>query len=107
MDGASDERTRSVPSPDRPGRQLEMLVAHLERLCVPLGAEVRSPDRVRDRSSGHYREVDISIRARVGSAEALVIVECRDWKRRQDVQWIEQIIGKRDGVGADLAVAVS
>lgn len=100
--GLSDSHTAA-----RSGRATEVLVAHLERVLAPFGAQVTSPDRLRDRASGRYREVDVTIRAALGSAEVLIIVECRDWSRKQGVQWVEQLIGKRDGVGADLALAVS
>jgi hypothetical protein len=53
------------------------------------------------------REVDVSIRAEVGSSSILVIAECRDRSDPQDVTWIEQIVGKKLDVGADKAVAVS
>ena len=37
----------------------------------------------------------------------LVILECRDRGGVQDVSWIDQVVGKRDDVGADKAIAVS
>jgi hypothetical protein len=53
------------------------------------------------------REVDVALRSQVGSVDILVIIECRDRKRRQDVTWIEQLASKRKDVGADRAVTVS
>src|SRR4051812_18358578 len=59
------------------------------------------------RNSGTLREVDVSLRSQVGSVSVLVIIECRDRAKPQDVTWIEQLASKREDVGADKAVAVS
>ena len=69
--------------------------------------EIRSPDYIVGRLSGQRREVDVSLRSRVGSVDVLVIVECRDRSKAQGVTWIEQLASKREDVGADKAVAVS
>lgn len=91
----------------RKGRELETLVALIERVLSPTGAAVRSPDYLQDRITGERREVDISIRSKVGSVELLLICECRDRASVQDVTWIEQIAQKRKDVGASKAVAIS
>jgi hypothetical protein len=41
------------------------------------------------RNSGTSREVDVSLRSQVGSVSVLVIIECRDRAKPQDVTWIE------------------
>lgn len=69
--------------------------------------EIRSPDYIKGRRSGQRREVDVSLRSRVGSVDVLVIIECRDRSKAQGVTWIEQLASKRGDVGADKAVAVS
>lgn len=91
----------------RAGRELEELVALLEEALGPSGAKVASPDHIADRETGETREVDVSIRAVVGSVPVLVIIECRDRSRIQDVTWIEQVAQKRNGLGAAKAVAVA
>src|SRR4051812_15043527 len=93
--------------PWRDGRALEQLVAILETALSAVPVEVRSPDYIRGSKSKSMREIDVSLRATVGSATILVVVECRDREGRQDVNWIEQIVGKRDDVGANQAVAVA
>lgn len=89
------------------GRALEQLVETLESLLAGSGVNVRSPDVLTDKVTGEPREVDVSLRSRVGSAHILVIMECRDRGRAQDVLWIEQLATKRDDVGANMAIAVS
>ena len=91
----------------RQGRDLEILVALLEDRLGPEGVGVKSPDWIVGKHSGSPREVDVSLRSRVGSSEVLIVVECRDRQHSEDVRWIEQLATKREDVGADKAVAVS
>jgi hypothetical protein len=91
----------------RQGQALEQLVAELERVLGPTDVIITSPDYILGYQTGSRREVDVSLRARVGSAQILVIIECRDRQKVQDARWIEQIAGKKDDVRADRAVAVS
>lgn len=85
-------------------REFEQLVARIERDADKLGMMVISPDRIRCRITGRLREVDASIRARTGE---LITIECRKRRGRQDVTWIEQLVTKRESIGADRTIAVS
>jgi hypothetical protein len=91
----------------RKGREFEQLVERLEAALSPAGAVVTSPDRIPDKTTGELREVDVSIRYRVGTADILITVECRDRSAVQDVTWIEQIAAKSRDIGAALTIAVS
>lgn len=91
----------------RLGRDFELLVARLEEWLGPLGAIIKSPDSLIDMTTKGVREVDASIRTKVGSTEVLLIIECRDRSHVQDVTWIEQLPTKKAAVGADKVVAVS
>jgi hypothetical protein len=53
------------------------------------------------------REVDVSIRYVVGTAEILVTVECRRRRSVEDVRWIEGLKAKRENLGIAKTVAVS
>jgi hypothetical protein len=88
-------------------REFELLASRIESALAPAGAKVKSPDRIRDKFTGQYREVDASIRYTVGSCELLITIECRDRSRIQDVTWIEQLATKRAHIGADRTIAVS
>jgi len=88
-------------------RQFELLVSRIEAALAPKGAIVTSPDRIVDKVTGQPREVDASIRIQVGSTPILITVECRDRVATQDVTWIEQIIRKKDSIGASATIAVS
>lgn len=88
-------------------REFELLASRIEANLAPKGAKVKSPDRIRDKITGQYREVDASIRYTVGSCDLLITIECRDRSRVQDVTWIEQLATKRVHIGADRTIAVS
>ena len=88
-------------------RQFEQLVARIEEAAGPRGATVTSPDRIRDLITGRLREVDASIRYRIGTVDILITVECRKRSRRADDTWIEQLSTKRKKLGAAKTIAVS
>lgn len=88
-------------------REFERLVARIEADASPRGIVVTSPDRIRCNVTGKLREVDASIRSTVGTAEVLITIECRLRSRVQDVTWIEQLIAKKQSIGADRTIAVS
>jgi hypothetical protein len=88
-------------------REFEKLVARIEDTLSPAGAVVKSPDRITDKVTGQKREVDASIRYTVGTASVLITVECRKRKHKQDDTWIEQLILKKQKIGAALTIAVT
>lgn len=88
-------------------RQFEALVARIEQAASAHGAVVKSPDRIRDQTTGRLREVDASIRQKVGTAVILVTIECRKRGRAADDTWIEQLATKRQKIGAAKTIAVS
>lgn len=88
-------------------RQFEQLVARIEKAAAPRAAIVKSPDRIRDLITGQMREVDASIRYKVGTADILITVECRKRNRKADDTWLEQLATKRMKLGAAKTIAVS
>ena len=92
----------------RKGRTTEKIVENLEKLFVGSGAIVTSPDFIFDSIAKIKREVDISVRSRIGSHEILIIIECRDRPSspKEDVTWIEQLKTKAENINANKTVAV-
>lgn len=88
-------------------REFERLVARIEAAVAPLGATITSPDRLSDHTTGHLREVDATVRYRLGTSDVLIVIECRKRSRTQDVTWIEQLATKSRSVGANKLIAVS
>ncbi len=90
----------------RKGRSLELLVARIKQHQVP-EATVHSPDRVPDRDTGQSREVDVGIHVPRNGGTTFIAIECRDRKAVQNVEWVEQLICKKQSIGADVLVAVT
>ena len=102
-------RSQTTPRIEMPrkGRGLENLVGLIEEALKGAEVAVRSPEHVKGRHSNETREIDVTLRGKVGSTDLLVIFECRERENPQGVDWIEQLATKKDDVGAHLAVAVS
>lgn len=104
-------KAKKKPKKPRPpsgkGRALEELVARLEAVATGGQAEVRSPEFFIGRHSQSKREIDVTVRSKVGNTPVLVMFECRDRASTNDVRWMDEIAGKRDDIGADVAVAVA
>jgi hypothetical protein len=83
----------------RKGHDLELLIEQYERALSDSGIKVASNEYVNGKITGKRREIDVTLRGMVGSADFLAIVECRDRKGKQDILWPEQIFGKMEGVG--------
>lgn len=88
-------------------REFERLVTRIEAALAPQHAIVKSPDRIPDAVTQALREVDASIRCRVGTTDILMIIECRDRKNEQDSLWIEQLATKQRHLNAAKCIAVS
>lgn len=93
--------------PSTEWREFEKLVARIEADAGPAGMIVKSPDHIKSKLTGKSREVDASVRMRVGTSEMLITIECRKRKHRQDVTWIEQLATKKQVIGAAKTIAVS
>jgi len=97
--------TKRAPAPS--WREFERVVAMIEEGAAPRGATVRSPDRIRDLTTGELREVDASVRFRLGTVDILITVECQRRSRKANDMWIEQLATKRLKIGAAKTIAVS
>ena len=91
----------------RRGRELERLVSILEGGFPSSDVVIKSPDHIEDKITGNKREVDVSIRGKMGSHNILIVLECHDHKYRDDVTWIEQLQTKTEDLNANKVIAVS
>jgi hypothetical protein len=81
--------------PDKPHwQEFEELVAAIEEAAAPRGAVVTRNDHIKDMITGEMRQVDATIRFRAGSTDILILIECRDRDRTEDVRWIEEMVMK-------------
>src|SRR6267154_1792448 len=97
---------RAQPADSR-WRRFEEVAGRVEAYLAPTGAVVKLNDHLRDKKTGHRRQVDGSIRYCVGSVEILITLECRRHRDPQDVTWIEQLAKKRENIGANATIAVA
>jgi len=82
----------------------EQQIQRIYALLDDSGAEVKWNDHILDPDNpSQLRQIDVTIR-RDG---VLTLVECRQHKSRQDVQWIEELMGRRISLAAHAVIAVS
>lgn len=86
----------------RKGKNFELLIKKVETLKNK-GAEIKSPEYVIDVDTGTKREVDIGIHFN----NTFIAIECRDRSGIQDIQWIEQLITKKNSINANVLIAVT
>jgi hypothetical protein len=92
--------TLAVKASDAFEQQIERIYG----LLADSGAEVKWNDHILDPDNpARPRQIDVTIKR----AGVLTLVECRQHKSRQDVQWIEELIGRRISLGAQAVIAVS
>lgn len=82
---------------------LEQLVSRIHRLIEPEGATVTWNKTLSDPDTGQLRQID-GVIERGGKR---IHVECRDHKGPQNVQWVEELIGRRQSLNADSIIGVS
>jgi len=87
-------------------KRFEDLAAHIQR-SLTSGATVEQNVRVDGRRSGVPREIDISVKTRVGQYELFVAIDCKDCKRRIHVKDVETFIGLVKDVGANKGAMIS
>lgn len=85
-------------------QQFERQIARILRILEAEDARVTWDDRIPDPDNEtQLRQIDISILRDA----FFTIVECRVHKDPQDVTWIEELMGRRESLGANAAIAVS
>ncbi len=90
--------------PLKPSEKFEQQIRRLHELIEQPGSKVTWNDHLPDPDNpSQPRQIDVTIR-RDGK---LTLVECRIHNERQDVQWIEELIGRRVSFRADAVIAVS
>lgn len=91
------------------GKQLEALVAFVERDLLPPGFSVQSNERVFNDEGIQIAEFDIEVHGKVGSTTISWLIECRDRPGQGAAPgaWIEQLVGRRMRFGFNKVTAVS
>jgi hypothetical protein len=53
------------------------------------------------------REIDVFIKKKVLGKERVIVIECREWAKKNNIKWIDEIIGKYIDMEVDEIIAVS
>jgi hypothetical protein len=76
--------------PARSNAFQEMVTLLTAVMCEDESMTVTPSAMLTDIVTGESREVDISVETEVAEHKVIVGIECRDWKRPQTVQWVEE-----------------
>lgn len=88
--------------------QFQKIVTYIAEQLAPLGATVRESVELPEKGlSGVRREIDTLIEVEAGLTRVRVAVESRNRKRKDDIQWIDDLIGKYANLPVDRVLAVS
>lgn len=91
------------------GKQLEALVAFVEKTFIPEGFKVTTNDRVFNDDGVQVAEFDVLVEGKVGTTDFQWLIECRDRPSSgaAPVAWIEQLVGRRARFNFNKVTAVS
>jgi hypothetical protein len=91
------------------GKQLEALVAFVERTLIPQGFKVTTNDRVLNEEGIQVAEFDVLVQGAIGTGEFQWLIECRDRPSSGAApgSWIEQLVGRRTRFNLNKVTAVS
>ena len=91
------------------GKQLEALIAFVERTLVPQGFTVTTNDRVLNDEGVQVAEFGVTVQGKIGTGEFQWLIECRDRPSSGAApgSWIEQLVGRRIRFNLSKVTAVS
>lgn len=72
-----------------------------------LGETVTESAMLVEASTGQEREVDVLLEGKIFDRMMRIAIECRDYSRKQNVTWIDELIGKYKDLAVDTVYAVS
>lgn len=87
-------------------RRFEKLVAKVQQELAP-NAVVTHDDHIKGHDSEKLRQVDITVKQKIGQYEMLIAIDCKDYKIPIDVRNIEQFIGLIKDIRANKGVMVA
>jgi hypothetical protein len=87
-------------------KQFEQLIADIQRETAP-NAEVRHNETVVGAVTGENRQLDVTIRAKIGMFPVLVVLECKRYSRAVGTEKVEAFAKKLADVRANQGVMVS
>jgi hypothetical protein len=91
------------------GKDLEDLVAQIEKQLIGENFTVSTRNKVFDDSGTQLAEFDVVIEGVLGSSNISWLIQCRDRPSAgpAPAEWIEQLVGRKDRFNFDKVIAVS
>ncbi|MFX0202345.1 MAG: restriction endonuclease [Candidatus Hodarchaeota archaeon] len=87
-------------------KRFEKIVAKVQK-DLASDASVTLDDRIQGKITNTKRQVDISIRKKIGQYEILIAIDCKDLASPVDVKDVEEVIGLIQDIEANKGVIVS
>lgn len=85
----------------------QRFVTLIETIAKSPTARVIASSELEEYEGSSLREVDAIIEDSVSGFPVRIAIECRDYKRKQDKTWIDELVGKYRDLSIDTVVAVS
>jgi len=91
---------------DPPWKQLELLVAQIQKELAP-DAEVQHNVKLKGRDSEQMRQVDVLVRQSIGQYVMMIAIDCKDHAEPVDVKGLEEFYGLLQDIGAHKGAMVA
>jgi len=88
-------------------KRFEKKAFEIQKSLSAANADVKYSDSIYGNDSKTNRQIDISIRSRVGSYSVLIVVECKDHKIPVDITDVDRFVTKVRDVRANKGVMIS
>ncbi|AYB34749.1 restriction endonuclease [Chryseolinea soli] len=88
------------------GREFEQLIESIYREIDP-DSKVTRNDKILGHQSKTHREIDLSIRSKIGLHEILIVVQAKDTKKPIDVNVVYEFVGVINDIKANKGVLIS
>jgi hypothetical protein len=88
-------------------KEFENFITHLESLLNKNPSASIKKNTYLNTSNGSRRQIDILLTHNIDRHEFKTVIECKDWKRKVDVDVIESFASKLNAVGAQRGIIVS
>jgi hypothetical protein len=85
-------------------KRYEELVGSIQAALAP-DAEVKTDEQIPGKS-GSSRQIDVSIRKKVGQFPLLIVMDCKDWSDPVDIKGVEEFAGLVEDVEANKGAMV-
>lgn len=87
-------------------RRFEKLVAKVQQDLAP-NALVKHDDKIKGHNSGKLRQIDVTVKQKVGQYNMLIAIDCKDYRVPVDVKDVEEFVGLIKDIRANKGAMVA